>query len=315
MYIYTSTYGVFKSKYKVKDAIFIFVILALLIACLVSLLLAILLFKQRGLTEEAVDEASQWRRKQMNSSSKAKDLQGQLDSANRANSQLQSGFSMSRASMYRAVRHQTLLRRELGGIRRRVINAETNLATTERKFVDLIVEPVYAAPELAPVTEVDSLQEPDVETENFDGPTERSESLWRLECLRSERLWRTNVSVNPMSDESPFDDSENLARLCVEVEAASLREEVGADTVIDWQLEPISDPAQAHLLVKVAGEMLSVAAKTPSVRKTLLVTADPEVSVHLIKESAVDIDLTRDDLGADLIASAEAEGLELGVEA
>lgn len=295
---------------------------ALLIACLISLVLLVMFIRQRGLTDEAVDEASQWRRRQLNASNEARDLQGQLDDAIHQNKQLRTGFSMSRAAMFRAVRHQTLLRRELGGIRRRVINAESNLATTERKFVDLIVEPVYAAPALEAPAPVDlsgetnsSTAEDEKDVEVVETSTERSESLWRLECLRSERLWRANVSVNPMSDVSPFDDCDDLARLCVEVEAASLREEVGADTVIDWQVEPITDPAQAHLLVKVAGEMLSVAAQTPSVRKTLLVNADPEMSVHLIKESAVDIDLTKEDLGPELIASAEAEGVELGVEA
>ena len=91
----------------------------------------------------------------------------------------------------------------------------------------------------------------------------RPETLWNLELTRSERTWRTSVSTNPMAPGSPFDDTDDPVRTAVEIEAAALRENVGAFITIDWQADPVDDPIQRHLIVRVAQELLESAARSP----------------------------------------------------
>ncbi len=90
-----------------------------------------------------------------------------------------------------------------------------------------------------------------------------ADTLWTLELARSERTWRTSVAVDPTVAEGPFATTDDPARLAVEVEAAALRENVGAFVAIDWRLPPVDDPARRHLVVRVAQELLEAAARNP----------------------------------------------------
>ncbi|MFT7599881.1 MAG: hypothetical protein ACI8TP_002818 [Acidimicrobiales bacterium] len=85
-------------------------------------------------------------------------------------------------------------------------------------------------------------------------------TMWQLELARSERTWRYSVSIYP-DDPSPFPDADDLLKLAVETEAAALRDEVGAFLTVEWKLEPIADPAMAHLVLRVAQELLVKASR------------------------------------------------------
>ncbi|MEM7341924.1 MAG: hypothetical protein AAF467_24985 [Actinomycetota bacterium] len=113
--------------------------------------------------------------------------------------------------------------------------------------------------------------------------TEGSPStLWDLELARSERTWRTSVAINPARDESPFTDAADPVRLAVEIEASALRENVGAAVVVDWAASPVEDPARAHLVVRVAQELLEAAARNHEpTRLVARDTDDSEVNLRL----------------------------------
>ncbi|MEZ5412175.1 MAG: hypothetical protein R2761_29350 [Acidimicrobiales bacterium] len=129
-------------------------------------------------------------------------------------------------------------------------------------------------------------------------------TLWSLELARSKRTWRTSVAANPFAEPTPFEETDDPVRLAVEVEAAALRENVGALVDIDWQIGPVTDPTRSHLIVRVAQELLEAAARNPEPLR-LVVSGDPDVTLRLepregaaggsqvaITGPAVDIDLT-----------------------
>jgi hypothetical protein len=104
-------------------------------------------------------------------------------------------------------------------------------------------------------------------------------TAWDLELVRSERTWRYSVATNPLEDESPFSDTQNPLRLAVEIEALALREDVGAFIGIVWEIgdmiDPVKDPARAHLTLRLAQEMLAAAAREVEPAE-LRVTPDPD---------------------------------------
>lgn len=102
------------------------------------------------------------------------------------------------------------------------------------------------------------------------GDSANAEMLWELEVARSERSWRNSVSVNPVSDPSPFESAEDPVRQAVEIEAAALREDVGAYITIDWQAEPIQSSARRLLVVRVAQEMLASASRAPGAARLVI---------------------------------------------
>ncbi len=113
-------------------------------------------------------------------------------------------------------------------------------------------------------------------------------ALLQLEFERAERRWRHSVAPNPESDESPFDEPDvDPARLAVEIEAAALREEVGAFITIEWKAEPIAEPARAHLVVRMAQEILANAAREPEATH-LVIEDEPsgDLSIRLVPADA-----------------------------
>ncbi len=102
------------------------------------------------------------------------------------------------------------------------------------------------------------------------GDSANAEMLWELEVARSERSWRNSVSVNPVNDPSPFESAEDPVRQAVEIEAAALREDVGAYITIDWQAQPIQSPARRLLVVRVAQEMLASASRAPGAARLVI---------------------------------------------
>jgi hypothetical protein len=113
------------------------------------------------------------------------------------------------------------------------------------------------------------------------------ETLWALELTRSQRTWRTSVAPNPDADIDPFEGSDDLVRKAIEIEAAALRENVGAFITLDWQAGQVTDPARKHLVVRVAQELLEAAARGPEPSR-LVVTSDDDDVITLRLEGVND---------------------------
>ena len=141
------------------------------------------------------------------------------------------------------------------------------------------------------------------------------ETLWNLELVRSERTWRTSVAANPAADVNPFDEADDPVRLAVEIEAAALRENVGASITIDWQADAVASPAHGHLVVRVAQELLEAAARSPEPSR-LVATGDAEaVTLSLEAEDTSDevINIIPLRISSDLIELRDETGSSLTV--
>jgi hypothetical protein len=103
--------------------------------------------------------------------------------------------------------------------------------------------------------------------------------LWALELARSERTWRHSVAPLPLS-ESPFPEADDPLRLAVEVEAAALREEVGAPLEVRWSAE-VTDPTRSLVVLRLAQELLAGAARAGEAAVLDVGGTDPEVVLHL----------------------------------
>jgi hypothetical protein len=121
--------------------------------------------------------------------------------------------------------------------------------------------------------------------ESADDPS--AETLWDLEVARSERSWRNSVAINPVDDPSPFEGTDDPLRTAVEIEAAALREDVGALISIDWKAEPIPAASRRLLVVRVAQEMLALASRAPGAAR-LVVTDGADGGLNLAFEAADD---------------------------
>jgi outer membrane murein-binding lipoprotein Lpp len=102
------------------------------------------------------------------------------------------------------------------------------------------------------------------------GEDSGAETLWDLEVARSERSWRTSVAIDPMGEASPFENTDDPVRTAVEIEAAALREDVGALISIDWKAEPIESAARRMLVVRVAHELLAQASRAPGAARLIV---------------------------------------------
>lgn len=147
-----------------------------------------------------------------------------------------------------------------------------------------------------------------------------AEMLWDLEVARSERAWRNSVAINPVDDPSPFESSDDPVHTAVQIEASALREDVGALIEIDWRAKPIKAAARRLLVVRVAQEMLALAARAPGAAK-LVVTheGDDEGELKMEFEAADDsaqvINLIPPQISNELIDVRSESGLSLTVKA
>ncbi len=97
-----------------------------------------------------------------------------------------------------------------------------------------------------------------------------AEVLWDLEMVRSERSWRNSVAINPVDDPNPFTDSDDPVRTAIEIEAAALREDVGALITVDWKAGLIESAAHRVLVVRVAQEILAQASRAPGAARLVV---------------------------------------------
>ncbi len=146
-----------------------------------------------------------------------------------------------------------------------------------------------------------------------------AEMLWDLEVARSERAWRNSVAINPVADASPFKTTEDPVRTAVEIEAAALREDVGALINVEWKAEPIESASRRLLVVRVAQEMLSSASRAPGAARLVVTqSSESDGDLKMEFESADDsevINLIPPQLSSDLIDVRSEAGLSITVKA
>ncbi len=147
-----------------------------------------------------------------------------------------------------------------------------------------------------------------------------AEMLWDLEVARSERAWRNSVAINPVDDPSPFESSEDPVRTAVEVEASALREDVGAMITVEWQADVIESRARRLLVVRVAQEMLALAARAPGAARLLVTQAEDDSGELTMEFAAADdssqvINLIPPQISSDLIDINNEAGLSVTVKA
>ncbi|MDH3295141.1 MAG: hypothetical protein OER95_12555 [Acidimicrobiia bacterium] len=155
-------------------------------------------------------------------------------------------------------------------------------------------------------------------TSSDDGtPEANAKVLWALELARSERQWRNSVAIDPLSETSPFEATDDPAREAVEIESAALREDVGALIKVDWQAPPIEAPARRLMIVRIAQEMLATAARVPGAAR-LLVTQEESGALKMEFVSAEEgevINLIPPQISSDLIDVRNDTGLSVTVRA
>lgn len=139
-------------------------------------------------------------------------------------------------------------------------------------------------------------------------------TLWKLELARSERTWRYSVAILP-DDPSPYTDADDPLRLAIETEVSALRDDVGAFLTAEVQPHLTDDPATAHLILRLAQELLAQAARLDE-PSHLVVGHSSETSIALTIRAIeagdvlrIDLDeLALDDAGSaviDLTSSAD----------
>jgi hypothetical protein len=159
---------------------------------------------------------------------------------------------------------------------------------------------------------------PGVVVGSGDGDDPASDTLWDLEVARTERLWRNSVAINPVDDTSPFDDSDDPVRTAIEIEAAALREDVGALITVDWQAEPIESASRRVLVTRVTQELLAQAARAPGA--TRLIAAETDQGELLLTFEADDdsgevINLIPPRVPGGVLEASDDAGLSLTVKA
>ncbi len=140
------------------------------------------------------------------------------------------------------------------------------------------------------------------------------ELLWALEMTRSERTWRHSVAVDPNAP-SPFPDAPDPLRFAVEVEAAALREEVGAFVHLQWDAEAVADPVRRLLVLRVANELLAAAAREPQPFEMIASGSDEiKLLVRSTEEGDRQIDLQPPRFGTDVISfHSSDEGISVTI--
>ncbi len=151
------------------------------------------------------------------------------------------------------------------------------------------------------------------------GASASAEVLWSLELARSERQWRNSVAIDPLGETSPFETTDDPVREAVEIEAAALREDVGALISVDWQAPPIESVRRRLMVVRVAQEMLATAARVPGAAR-LQVTLDDESGELKLEFVPVDeggdvANLIPPQISSDLIDVRNDTGLSVTVKA
>jgi hypothetical protein len=145
-----------------------------------------------------------------------------------------------------------------------------------------------------------------------------AEVLWGLEISRSERQWRNSVAIDPMSETSPFEATDDPVREAVEIEAAALREDVGALITVDWKASPVQSAIRRLMIVRIAQEMLATASRVPGAARLLVSESEDSGELKMEFVSADEgevINLIPPQISSDLIDVRNDTGLSVTVKA
>jgi hypothetical protein len=169
-------------------------------------------------------------------------------------------------------------RRDLDAVKRRADSAERALRDAQARLDSAEAESASAAEALdAARAELAAANEALAASRDEKGDVH---DLWALEIARSERRWQLSVSPG-MDLPSPFDDTNDPLKLAVEVEASALREEVGTQIDVAWDLQ-VELPDEASLLVlRLAQELLADAAARAETLELRVGPEDDGVAVEL----------------------------------
>ncbi len=174
----------------------------------------------------------------------------------------------------------------------------------EEKIASMAARPGVVVGDMTGATAISGGQaESQFETE-FD-------TLWNLELARTERLWRNSVAIDPTSDHSPLDDADNALRQAIEIEAAALREDVGALIEVDWQAEPVQSSARRLVVLRLAQEMLASASRAPGATRFVISNvvsdSDTDVDTDTADTDTADTDTDNDADAVDSISEIRLE--------
>ena len=192
----------------------------------------------------------------------------------------------------------------------------------ERLSVELTSDAAKAAEEaqaahdaaVAATAELEAARASSSEGSAFAGHGVDPELLWALEITRSERTWRHSVAVDPNAP-SPFPDAPDPLRFAVEVEAAAMREEVGAFIHLTWEAEAVADPVRRLLVLRVANELLAAAAREPQPFE-MIATGSDEVMLRVrsTEEGDRQIHIDPPRFGTDVISfNSDDEGISVTI--
>ena len=116
------------------------------------------------------------------------------------------------------------------------------------------------------------IQQADVEAADAEwrgGPG--PEVLWALERTRTERTWRTSVAVDPAADTFELDG--DPLRRAIEIDLAALREEVGVEFALTWELDQELTSIASLAVLRSAQELVAAATRLAD-EATVVVSLD-----------------------------------------
>lgn len=105
-------------------------------------------------------------------------------------------------------------------------------------------------------------------------------ALWALERARSERTWRHSVAA-VAGAESPFTGAPDPLRVALDIEAAAVREEVGAVVDLLVELPAAVTPGASLAVLRVVQEQLAVAARRGEVTTVAVGAEGADVVVRV----------------------------------
>jgi len=107
------------------------------------------------------------------------------------------------------------------------------------------------------------------------------EVLWALERTRTERTWRTSVAVDPAADTFELDG--DPLRRAIEIDLAALREEVGVEFALAWELDRELTSIASLAVLRSAQELVAAATRLAD-EATIVVSLDgDDVTVTVIE--------------------------------
>jgi hypothetical protein len=180
-------------------------------------------------------------------------------------------------------------RRDLATAERRAADAQAALTETQQRLDAAIAETESVTTTLETVRAELATATAALATVHESEPAD-SGALWALELARSERRWQ--LSVSPGIDlPSPFDDAPDPLKLAVEVEASALREEVGTQIDVAWDLDAHLPDEASLLVLRLAQELLADAAARAETLELRVGAEDDGVAVELraLDEEGVEV--------------------------